>query len=152
MERPQEGFGFLLADLSRLMRQAFQQRTGASNLTLAQARVLLYVARHEGIRQVELAGLLEVQPITLARLIDHLHEEGLVERRNDPSDRRAYHLHLTPAATPRLQALREVVAEVRADALRGVDPEAAALVLATLHTMRDNLLSLPRTATGGTER
>ncbi|HJV85239.1 MAG TPA: MarR family transcriptional regulator [Noviherbaspirillum sp.] len=152
MDLPQDSFGFLIADLSRLMRQAYQQRTGASSLTLAQARALLYVARHEGIRQVDLAGLLEVQPITLARLIDHLHQEGLVERRSDPSDRRVYRLHVTPAATTRLQAIREVVAKVRADVLRNIEPENAALVLATLNRMRNNLLAHSRNSQGGNEQ
>ena len=68
----QTTLGFLLADVSRLMRKAFRQRLEDSALTLAQARTLVYISRHQGIRQVELAELLEIQPITLARLIDQL--------------------------------------------------------------------------------
>lgn len=148
MELPQESLGFLIADLARLMRHAFEQRIEGSSLTLAQARALVYLSRHEGIRQVELAGLLEVQPITLARLIDHLNEEGLVERRPDPIDRRAYRLYLTAAATPQLAAIGEVAAAIRADVLRDVDQQQAPLVLAALNKMRDNLLSLSRPASG----
>ena len=70
MKPQQDSLGFLLADVSRLMRRAFQQRSVNSALSLAQARALVYVSRHEGIRQVELAELLDIQPITLARLID----------------------------------------------------------------------------------
>lgn len=139
MASQDEGLGFLLADVSRLMRQAFQRRLEGSALTLAQARALIYVSRHEGLRQVELADMLEIQPITLARLIDHLAEQGLVERRPDPSDRRAYRLHLTPDAGPRLAAIREVTAGIRAEALRGLSPEEAALLASALRRMHDNL-------------
>lgn len=148
MELPQESLGFLIADLARLMRHAFEQRIDGSSLTLAQARALIHLSRHEGIRQVELAGLLEIQPITLARLIDHLHAQGLVERRPDPVDRRAYRLYLTAGAAPQLAAIGQVVTAIRADVLQGVDPEDAARVLATLNRMRNNLLALPRPASG----
>lgn len=135
----QDSLGFLLADVSRLTRRAFQQRLEGSSLTLAQARALVYVSRHEGIRQVELAELLEVQPITLARLIDQLDQGGLVERRPDPADRRAYQLFLTPDAAPHLTAIEEVAASIRADALRGIDEQQTAVVLFALRKMRDNL-------------
>jgi len=141
MEFRQESLGFLLADVSRLMRRAFQQQLEGSSLTLAQARALIYVSRHEGVRQVELAELLEVQPITLARLIDQLAEVGLVERRPDPGDRRAYQVFLTPAAAPHLAAIKQVVAAIRADALRDLDEQQAAIVFFALSKMRDNLAS-----------
>ncbi|HUW51760.1 MAG TPA: MarR family transcriptional regulator [Sulfuricella sp.] len=141
MEFRQESLGFLLADVSRLMRRAFQQQLEGSSLTLAQARALIYVSRHEGVRQVELAELLEVQPITLARLIDQLAEVGLVERRPDPGDRRAYQVFLTPAAAPHLAAIKQVVAAIRADALRDLDEQQSAIVFFALSKMRDNLAS-----------
>ncbi len=148
MKPPQESLGFLFADLSRLMRRAFAQRIEDSSLTLAQARVLVYVSRHEGIRQVELAALLEVQPITLARLIDHLSAEGLVERRADPSDRRAYRLYVTAAAAPHLEAIANVALAIQADILHGMNDKHVALVLTTLNKMRDRLLSLSRPDSG----
>lgn len=92
-----DGFGFLLSDVSRLMRRAFQSRLRDTDLTLAQARTLVHLSRREGLRQVELADLLEIQPINLARLIDQLTAKELVERRADPTDRRAYRLFLHPA-------------------------------------------------------
>ncbi len=92
MVSEQDSLGFLLADLSRMMRQAFQRRLEVSSITLAQARALVYLARHQGIRQIDLARLLEVQPITLARLIDQLAEAGLVERHADAADRGAYRM------------------------------------------------------------
>lgn len=143
MRAKEETLGFLLADVSRLMRRAFQQRLEGSSLTLAAARALVYVSRHEGVRQVELAELLEVQPITLARLIDQLAAAGLVERRPDPADRRAYQVFLTAHATPRLAAIEQVAASIRADALRDLGKQQAAAVMAALRKMRANLAARP---------
>ncbi len=141
MQSPQDSLGFLVTDISRLMRRAFQQKLDGSDMTLAQARALTYVSRHEGVRQVDLAELLEIQPITLARLIDQLADAGLVERRADPDDRRAYRLYLTAAAAPRLAAIRQVAATVRAHALDGLDKQQIASVIAALHKMHANLAS-----------
>jgi len=135
----QDTLGFLLADVSRLMRRAFQQRLEGSDLTLAQARTLVRISRHQGIRQVELAELLEIQPITLARLIDQLAAGGLVERRSDPQDRRAYQLFLTAAAASQLDAIQRVGEAIRIDALRGFSDDEAAQVMVALRRMRDNL-------------
>ncbi|MBI5920978.1 MAG: MarR family transcriptional regulator [Betaproteobacteria bacterium] len=139
MELRQDNLGFLLADVSRLMRRAFKQRLEGSSLTLAQARALVYVTRHEGVRQVDLAEMLEVQPITLARLIDQLADAGLVERRSDPTDGRAYQMFLTPAATSHLAAIKQVAAAIQADVLRDLDEQQAAIVFFALRKMRDNL-------------
>lgn len=123
------------------MRRAFQQRLEGSSLTLAQARALVHVSRHEGVRQVDLADMLEVQPITLARLIDQLADAGLVERRADPADRRAYRMFLTPAAASHLAAIRQVATAIQADALRDLDERQAAIFSFVLRKMRDNLSS-----------
>lgn len=144
MKMQQHSLGFLLADVSRLMRRAFEQRLEGSSLTLAQARALIYVSRNEGIRQVELADMLEIQPISLARLIDQLAEARLVERRADPADRRAYQLFLKPAAAAHLAAIEQVAAAIRADALAGIDKQQAKILLLALDTMRANLAMLPR--------
>ncbi len=137
----QDSLGFVVADLSRSMRKAFEKRLGESTLTLAQARALIYIARNEGIRQVDLADLLEVQPITLVRLIDLLAQAGLIERRADPTDRRAYQLYLKEAAAAHLRDVERVVASIRVDCMRGLDAPQSAAVLAALRTMRDNLTS-----------
>ena len=139
MKQRQDSLGFLVSDVSRLMRRAFEKQIEGSSLTLAQARALVYVSRNEGIRQVDLADLLEVQPMTLARLIDQLHAAGLVERRADPADRRAHRIHLTRAATPHLAAIEQAVVAVRKDAVRDVGRDDLATVLAALQTIRDNL-------------
>ncbi len=137
----QDTLGFLLADVSRLMRKAFHQRLGDSALTLAQARTLIHISRNQGIRQVELAELLEIQPITLARLIDQLAASGVVERRNDPNDRRAYQLFLTSAAQPQIDTIERVAEEIRGEALRGLSESDARRVMAALSRIRDNLSS-----------
>lgn len=134
-----DNLGFLIADVSRLLRRSFEQSLEGSTLTLAQARALVYVARREGCRQVELADLLEVQPITLARLIDQLVAAELVERRADPNDRRAYRLFLTAAAAPQLQAIEQTAALIRGQALAGLDDDQVAGMLAALRQVRSNL-------------
>lgn len=139
MKLQQDSLGFLMADVSRMMRRAFQQRLEGSSLTLAQARALVYVGRHEGVRQVDLAAMLEVQPITLARLIDQLADAGLVDRRSDPADRRAHRMFLTPAAASHLAAISEVALAIQADVLRDLDEQQTATIFVALHKMRDNL-------------
>jgi DNA-binding MarR family transcriptional regulator len=142
MQRQQDSLGALLVDITRMMRRVFQQRMEGSGITLAQARVLVYVARHEGLRQIELADMLEVQPITLARLVDQLVEAGLVERRMDPDDRRAYRIHVTAAAGPPLAAIEQVMATIRAQAMHGLDRKQAQALLDGLRLMRNNLTGL----------
>lgn len=134
-----DNLGFLLADVSRLLRRTFQQRMEGSELTFAQARVLVRISRKECIRQVELAELLELQPIALVHLLDQLAEIGLVERRPDPTDRRAYQLFLTAAAAPHLAAIREIGADIQADMLRGLNKQQSAQFLSSLNVVRDNL-------------
>jgi DNA-binding MarR family transcriptional regulator len=142
-DRSDNNLGFLVADVARLMRRAFQDRLSGSSLTLtltlAQGRALVYVSRNQGIRQVDLADLLEVQPMTLARLVDQLADAGLVERRPDPLDRRAHRIYPTAEASPHLAAIDDVVVEIRKAASRGLDRTELAAVLAALRRMRSNL-------------
>ncbi|MCD6679828.1 MAG: MarR family transcriptional regulator [Burkholderiaceae bacterium] len=140
-DRPQDSLGFLLADVSRLMRRAFARRFEGNELTFAQARVLVYVARSPGLRQVELASRLEIQPITLVRLIDGLAVRGLVERRVDPGDRRAWRVYPTVRAQGSLASIRRVGESVREDALAGIAPARAEALLHILASMRCNLAS-----------
>lgn len=139
MKTRKDSLGFLLSDVSRLMRRSFNQHLKGSGLTLAQARALLYVSNNEGIRQVDLAELLEIQPITLGRLIDSLTERGLVERRVDPTDGRAFRLVLLSAATPHLVAISRVTATLRGISLRHIDKQDAECTVSTLEKMRANL-------------
>src|SRR6476619_2825006 len=88
---------FLISDVGRLLRTCADQRARQHGMTRAQWAVLLRLERHEGLKQSDLAEILDLQPITLTRLVDRLCENGLIERRPDPNDRRAKRLHLTPA-------------------------------------------------------
>ncbi len=100
--------GFLLADVSRLMRKRFDGRARNLDLTGAQWRVLARLRRLEGINQTALAEILEIEPITLGRHIDRLEEKGWVERRADPDDRRAWRLYLNDTVQPVLDEMREI--------------------------------------------
>ncbi len=141
MKMPLDGFAFVLGDVSRLMRREFRKRLEGSSLTQAEARALIFVSRNEGIRQVDLADLLEIKPITLARLLDQLAEEKTIERRADPSDRRAYRIFLTPAATPILAAIHHVANAIQKDALHAVTKKESETLHTALRRMRDNLAS-----------
>lgn len=133
------GLGFLLADVTRQMRRAFEKKFSGSFLTMAQARVLVYVSRHEGIRQIELAELLDVQPITLSRLIDPLVGGGVLERRSDPKDRRAYQLYLLPQAKTHLESIEQVTKSIREEALGGFTEREVTDLLNMLQRMHDKL-------------
>src|ERR1700755_3539395 len=101
-----DSLGFLISDVSRLMRRRFDERARQLGATRAQWRTLTMLSRNEGTNQGALAELLEVEPITLCRMIDRLEESGLVGRRRDPADRRAWQLFLTEKSTPMLADLR----------------------------------------------
>ncbi len=128
--------GFLLNDSARLFRRAFNARTRDSGITALQWRLLIYLRRHEGIRQGPLAELIEVEPITLSRMIDRLEEAGLVERRADPSDRRAWLLYLAPGADELLTAMRATTDALNAEGLTAAEREQLA---ALVERVRANL-------------
>ena len=134
-----QGLGFLIADVARLLRQEFQKRMEGKDLTLAQARALVHVARTPGIRQVELAERLEIQPITLARLIDQLQDNTLVERRPDPNDRRAYQLHPSKQAQPHIKEIGKVIDGIRDDVLGDLNEREVNALFNALEKMREKL-------------
>lgn len=137
---PENTLGFLLHDVSRLMRRSFNGRAQDLGLTQAQCRVLAHLARNEGIQQVALADILEVQPITLARLLDRLEAAGLIERRDDPRDRRVFRLHLTEIAKPLLAQIHRLGTEMTAEATAGISTADLKQLLRSLGTMKRNLL------------
>jgi MarR family transcriptional regulator, transcriptional regulator for hemolysin len=132
-------FGFLLHDIARLMRKRYEQRARPLGLTRAQWQVLAHLQRHEGINQSGLADLLEIEPITIARLLDRMEEAGLVERRADPADRRARRLFLTERAQPMLERGRVLGDEVRAEAFIGLDAAERESLIDMLLRVRGNL-------------
>ena len=130
---------FEIAETAHAIRRAFDRRAAHLGVTRAQWRVLAWLAREPGLRQVELADHLDVEPITLCRIIDRLQDGGLVERRRDPEDRRAWRLHLTETAMPLVEQLRGLAATMSAEAFDGLSPETIDTVRAALARVRDNL-------------
>lgn len=135
----EENVGSLLSDVARLMRRAFDERARALGMTRPQWQVLTLLRRHEGINQGGLADLLEVEPITLCRMVDRLQEAELVERRRDPADRRAWRLFLSEKAVALLEELRPLSAEMLDAALEGISEDERAILLSALDRVRQNL-------------
>lgn len=139
-QNPERSTGFLLRDNSRFMKVAFNERV--SGLTQAQWGALAHLSRHQGLNQVGLADLLEVQLITVARLIDKLVGLGVVERRPDPNDRRAQQLFLTSKAQPLLDQMWEAGDEILDHAYAGFTEEERMQCVEMLVRMRNNLARL----------
>jgi len=130
---------FNINDVARLLKTYADQRARDFGMTRAQWAVLARVERSEGLKQCELADTLDLQPITLTRLIDRLCDSGLIERRSDPDDRRAKRLYLTPAARPVLDGLTRLGQDIMATVLAGIEPAAVEQLLAHLLTLKTNL-------------
>src|SRR6266496_3480382 len=116
---PRREFSFLVNDVARLMRTYADQRARQFGMTRAQWAVLARLEHHEGLKQSELAEMLDLQPITLTRLVDRLCASGLIERRADPNDRRAKRLYLTAQARPLMDRLAQLGADMMATVLDG---------------------------------
>jgi DNA-binding MarR family transcriptional regulator len=138
-----ETLGFLMSDVSRLMRRRFDERARRSGATGPQWRTLKILERHQGLNQGQLAEMLEVEPITCSRMIDRLAEAGLVERRPDPADRRAWRIHLTDKAHPLLAELKQIAAEMIEEALQGLDARQRETLITSLETIRSNISQSP---------
>jgi DNA-binding MarR family transcriptional regulator len=130
---------FLLPDVARLLRRAFDERARSIGVTRPQWRVLITLDRNESINQGGLADLLEVEPITLCRMVDRLQEAGLVERRPSPADRRVWQLFLTDKSRPLLKQLRGVATELLKEAMAGISQAEQDQLDATLERVRANL-------------
>ena len=133
--------GFLLADVSRLVRKRFDQRARALGLTRAQWRVLAQLRRREGINQRDLAEILEIESITLVRHIDRLEAKGWVERRRNPADRRAWRLHLNAQVQPVLDKMREFSELTRQEALAGISDKESEELIDRLLQIKGNMLT-----------
>jgi MarR family transcriptional regulator, transcriptional regulator for hemolysin len=135
-------FAFLLNDVARLLRTYADYKASQFGMTRAQWVVLVRVEHAEGLNQSELAEGLDIQPITLTRLLDKLCDSGLIERRPDPTDRRAKRLYLLPAARPLLEQLGALGEETMAETLVGVDGESIKRMVAELAVVKENLRRL----------
>lgn len=151
MDEIDRNFGFLLYDAARLLRRDFDRRARRLGLSRAQWSVLAHLARNEGVKQAELAEVLDVQPITLARQLDRLERSGLVRRCADPEDRRVRRLYLSEQVGPILTQLRALGRETRTAALRGLSYEQRHHLTQMLAQIRDNLSTSESALTKPTE-
>ncbi len=140
-------FGFLVNDVARLLRTAYDRRIREINLTRAQWWVLTHLYRGNGVTQTELAETLEIEKPTLGRLLDRLEEKGWVRREHDARDRRVWRVHLTKEVEPALRTMRALAGDLRRDALSGLSEAEAERFVDTLLAIKGNLLrGTPSTA------
>jgi DNA-binding MarR family transcriptional regulator len=133
-----ETLPFEIGETAHALRKAFDRRAVGMGVTCAQWKVLFRLERQPGLRQIELADMLDIEPITLSRIVDRLEEGGLVDRVADPADRRAWRLHVTAKAQPLIEKLRAVADEMISEAFAGIDPEQIAITRAVLGRVREN--------------
>lgn len=144
----QREIAFTIMDVARMLRTYADQLARQFSISRAQWGVLVRLDRSEGLKQSELAEILDLQPISLTRLLDRLAENGLIERRADPNDRRANRLFLTPAAHPLLEQLAEIGKDMMTTVLEGLEPTSNERLLHDLGLVKDNLrAAIARSAT-----
>jgi MarR family transcriptional regulator for hemolysin len=136
---PERSLGFLLHDVSRLLRKRFDRRARTIGLTRAQWSVLAHLSRNEGINQAALADILEIEPITLVHQLDKLEAAGWIERRLDAADRRVRLLFITATGRKFLERMHELGAATRAEALVGVSAAEHDALIDSLIKIKANL-------------
>ena len=133
-----ETIPFEIGETAHALRKAFDRLAVGLGVTRAQWKVLFKLTRKPGLRQVDLADLLDLEPITLCRIVDRLEESGLVERARDPEDRRAWRLNLTQKSRPLIEKLQAVGAELVGQAFAGIDPKDIEITRRVLAEVREN--------------
>ncbi|MCX7322102.1 MAG: MarR family transcriptional regulator [Hyphomicrobiales bacterium] len=139
--QPETGNDFLSAlfETQRMLRQLADKEARHLGMTRAQWAVLAKVERHEGTKQTDLADAMEMAPISLTRLIDKLCDSGLIERRNDETDRRIKRLYLTEAARPLMAKLAVLRGDLMQVAFAGVSEADMHQLVEHLETIKDNI-------------
>lgn len=139
-----DSFGFLVTDITRLVRAEMDIRVSAAGLgvTPGEARVLAHAARAGSVRQNVLAERIGIEAMTLSDYVDRLEGRDLVRRAVDPTDRRAKLVEVTPAADAVLAAMRAISADLRAEVSRTIAPEAWDQFMGLLKTARANLTGM----------
>jgi len=132
-------FGFLIHDIARLMRVAFDRRGKELGLTRSQWWVLTALYAKEGVAQSELAAFMDLEKATLGRLLDRLEDKGWIERRPDPSDRRIKRVVLTEKVQGLMRELRDIAADIRSDAMKGLSRAEHEAFIDTLLRIKTNL-------------
>ena len=133
-----------IGETAHALRRAFDRRAAELGVTRAQWRVMAHVGRCPGLRQVDLADRMDIEPITLCRIVDRLGEAALVERQRDPDDRRAWRLFNTPKAEPLLERLHALADEMSAEAFAGLSGKQIDGVREALAQVRANLLTVQK--------
>jgi DNA-binding MarR family transcriptional regulator len=133
---------FVLKDVSRLYTKRFEERANHLSLTLPQCKALVQLSKNEGISQKRLSELSDIEPMTLVRILDRMEADGTIERRPDPTDRRARSLYLTPKANPVLDQIWQMGAQTRSEALEGLTAEERNALLDLLERVQTNLAGL----------
>ncbi len=131
--------GYLLWDVTRLIRKEFINDQTLQTLSLPQAKALKLISHYEGVKQVELAQLLEIKPMSLVKVIDQLVADGLIERRPDPNDRRAHLIYLKPEAEDQLAVIKEASERIWANALKGLTDKQKTEMMEMLRHIHGNL-------------
>lgn len=131
--------GFLLHDASRLIRRRFEARGRHYGLSSAQWRLLVHLGREGSASQARIAELLEIEPISVSRLVDRMEQAGWVERGSDPTDRRVRLLQPTRKATDAFEEVRALAGEIYDTALEGLDAGDRATLMRGLETVVANL-------------
>jgi MarR family transcriptional regulator for hemolysin len=136
--------GFLLKDVSRLSSRNFERHAAEVKLglTLEQCKVLVFLQRNQGINQKRLADFTDTDQMTLVRILDRLEQDGWIERCPDPQDRRAWRLHLKPAAAPVLKQIWILADRARGELLAGLDAAERETLISLLERIHANLLAL----------
>jgi MarR family transcriptional regulator, transcriptional regulator for hemolysin len=152
MEVDPPTLAFLLHDVARLLKRRLEQNSRGSGLTRSQWQILAYLAQNEGINQKGLVELLEIEPVTLSRIVGKLEMLGLIERRPHPTDRRTWLLHLVEAARPKLERIRELGDATHGEALAGVSDDDGQRLLQILEAMKANLTKACEAPIAGQKR
>ncbi|KQZ99755.1 MarR family transcriptional regulator [Mesorhizobium sp. Root157] len=134
-----ERLGFLIHDAARLMRKRFEARASGMGLSAAQWRLMVRVTKEEGVAQARLAELLEIEPISVSRLIDRMEEGGWIERRADASDRRVRTIFPTPKALKAYAQVKGLAGEVYEEALTGMSDDDRRALIKGLRGLVENL-------------
>ena len=146
---PTDSLGFLIHDAARLLRRRFEARGSEYGLSAAQWRLLVHLVRHEQLPQARLAELLEIEPISVSRLIDRMEQSGWVERRPSPADRRVRLVHPTEKSLTAFNEVRAMAGEVYDAALDGLTRAERDTLMHGLRTITRNLADNPEETAAG---
>jgi DNA-binding MarR family transcriptional regulator len=137
----ERNLGFLVCDISRLVRRLFNSMGRDTGLTQPQWQAMFMISHHPGINQARLADLLEIHPITLTQQLDRMQAAGWVERRTDPNDRRATCLFITPKGRPVLEKLRTIGAQILGIGFGNIDPKLRDKMVEALIAVRNRFVA-----------